>query len=68
MLYNVQDVLFLHTIKISNSSRHLKGESIASQRARIKQTVENDLSPPDKALRSFDPSIGADSVGWTCSI
>ena len=32
----------------SNSSRHLKGDSIVSQREHIKQTVVKDLSPPDK--------------------
>lgn len=35
------------TMKTSNSSRHLNGDSIASQRAMMKDTVENERSPPD---------------------
>lgn len=35
------------TIKTSNSSRHRKGISTTSQSANMKQTVENDRSPPD---------------------
>ena len=38
----------LRTMNTSNSSRHLKGDSIASQRAMMNDTVEKDLSPPDK--------------------
>ena len=34
-------------MKTSNSSRHRKGDSIASHRAMINETVENDRSPPD---------------------
>lgn len=48
-------------MKTSNSSRHLKGESTESQRARIKQTVEKDLSPPDRAFKSFAPPAVADA-------
>lgn len=35
------------TIKTSNSSRQRIGISTTSQRASIKQTVENERSPPD---------------------
>ena len=34
-------------MKTSNSSRQRNGISTTSQRASIKQTVENDRSPPD---------------------
>lgn len=36
------------TIKTSNSSRHLKGDSIVPHSAVRKEMVESDLSPPDK--------------------
>jgi len=37
----------IYTMKTSNSSRHRNGISTTSQRASIKQTVENERSPPD---------------------
>ena len=43
----------LLTMKISNSSKHLNGDSIASHRAIMKDTVENDRSPPDNDRVSF---------------
>jgi len=47
----------LLTMKTSNSSRHRKGDSMASQRARMKQIVENERSPPDRALMSLEHSF-----------
>ena len=38
------------TMKTSNSSRHLNGASITSQRDMIKQTVVKERSPPDRLL------------------
>ena len=37
-------------MKTSNSSRHLNGESMASHRDMMKQTVVNERSPPERAL------------------
>lgn len=48
------------TINTSNSSKHLNGASMASQREMMKQTVVNDRSPPDKDfvfLVDFDMSV-----------
>jgi len=36
------------TIKTSNSSRHLKGDSMMPHKAVRKEMVDTDLSPPDK--------------------
>jgi len=44
-------------MKTSNSSRQRNGDSIASQSERIKQTVANDRSPPDKDLKSLHVSL-----------
>ena len=41
------------TIKTSNSSKHLKGTSIASHKAIIKHIFENDLSPVVKLFCFF---------------
>lgn len=41
----------------SNSSRHLKGDSAMDQRERMKQTVEKERSPPDKALMSLKAAL-----------
>lgn len=45
------------TMYTSNSSRHLKGDSVISHRDRIKQTVEKERSPPDKERMSFTLSF-----------
>ena len=55
------------TMKTSNSSRHLKGASMVSQRAMMKQTVVKDLSPPDRALVFFVPlALSVCLSTWTC--
>lgn len=41
----------------SNSSKHLRGDSVISHRDRIKQTVEKERSPPDKERMSFTVSF-----------
>lgn len=51
-------------MKTSNSSKHLNGDSMASHKARMKQTVEKDLSPPDSDRMSLAPSP-SELVGWT---
>uniref|UniRef100_K1QRQ9 Uncharacterized protein n=1 Tax=Magallana gigas TaxID=29159 RepID=K1QRQ9_MAGGI len=43
-------------MKTSNSSEHLNGDSMASHNARMKQTVEKDLSPPDSDRKFLAPS------------
>lgn len=45
------------TMYTSNSSRHLKGDSVISHRDRIKQTVEKERSPPDRERMSFTLSF-----------
>ncbi|CAN8005693.1 unnamed protein product, partial [Ixodes pacificus] len=40
------------TMKMSNSSMMRNGHSMVSHRARTKQTVEKDRSPPDSAFKS----------------
>lgn len=37
----------VHTMNTSNSSRMRNGESMACHRAMMKDTVENERSPPD---------------------
>ena len=53
-----------HTMNTSNSSRHLKGDSIASHSANMKQTVEKDLSPPESAFTSLCDSP---AFLWGCT-
>lgn len=47
----------VHTIYTSNSSRHLKGDSVISQRDRRKQTVEKERSPPERDRISLTVSF-----------
>jgi hypothetical protein len=49
----------------SNSSRHLNGDSIASHNAKMKQTVANDLSPPERDFISLTPAPSARDNGCT---
>ena len=46
-------LLFNRSMNTSNSSKHLKGHSMASHNAIMNETVVNDLSPPDKDATFF---------------
>ena len=54
------------TIKTSNSSKHLNGDSAIDQSERMKQTVEKERSPPDKDFMSSRAALFP-SPGWTFS-
>lgn len=56
------------TINTSNSSRHLNGDSMASHSDRMKQTVENDLSPPDRDFRSLASPPTPFLLGLFCAV
>lgn len=45
------------TMKTSNSSKQRNGDSIASHRAMMKDTVEKERSPPDRDRVSFEPFL-----------
>jgi hypothetical protein len=49
----IESCRFVASMKTSNSSRHLIGEWTLSHSAINKQIVENEVSPPDKALGSL---------------
>lgn len=56
---------FALTMNTSNSSRHRKGDSVPPQRAKIKQTVANERSPPDKDFTFFPDLPPSDLLGFT---